>query len=437
MPITKKLKKVSLWKIIPYERNTKIHWENVEEIAKSIQRNEYITPIIVDENFIILAWHGRRLALEHLWEKETEVVQVIWLTEEQKTDFRISDNKIAELSEWNIEMLQVELHNVSIDLQQLFPEIDLEEIELNEDTEDTIPEVEEWVELVKVGDLFKLGNHYLLCGDATDINCVKTLMDGKKADMVFTDPPYNVNYKGKWQKTKRGIKNDNMWHEAFTSFLTDSFTPLFPITRHDTPVYVFHSHTTQIQFQECLEKSGFEVKKQLIRNKTHYNRLGYHYKQKHEPFFYAVQQWWTPKFYWWISTPTVVEDWFSDLSDKELLELIMNARTQEEQWNTTLWTIAKHNVNDYDHPTQKPVALIELAIQNSSKPTEIVVDFFWWSGSTLNACEKMNRNCYMMELEPHFVQVIIKRYHNYTQGKREITCLTRDLDLSPLLHGED
>ncbi len=132
MPITKKLKKVSF---IPYEINTKIHGVNVEEIANNIQRNEYITPIIVDEDFIILAWHGRRLALEHLWEKETEVVQVIWLTEEQKTDFRISDNKIAELSEWNIEILQVELHNVSIDLQPLFPEIDLEEIELSEDTE--------------------------------------------------------------------------------------------------------------------------------------------------------------------------------------------------------------------------------------------------------------------------------------------------------------
>jgi DNA modification methylase len=94
-------------------------------------------------------------------------------------------------------------------------------------------------------------------------------------------------------------------------------------------------------------------------------------------------------------------------------------------------------VNDYDHPTQKPVALIELALQNSSKPQDTVVDFFGWSGSTLNACEKTNRICYMMELEPHFVQVIIKRYHNYTKGKREISCLNRDLDLTPLLHGED
>lgn len=437
MPVTKKLKTVSLSTLIPYENNTKIHAENVEEIAKSIQRNEYITPIIVDEDFVILAWHGRKLALEYLGEEKTQVVQVTWLTEEQKKDFRISDNRIAELSEWNIEMLQIELKGVSLDLQHLFPDIVLEEIELNEDQEDIVPVVEEWLELVQYGDLFKLWNHYLLCGDATETECIQQLMQWAKADMVFTDPPYNVNYKGKGKNTARWIKNDHMSHDAFTDFLTDAFTQLFPITKHDTPLYIFHSHTTQIQFQQCLERSGFEVKKQLIRNKTHYNRLGYHYKQKHEPFFYAVQQWWTPNFYGWISTPTVIEDGFAEMSDKELLKLVKQAREQEEQWCTTLWTIAKHNVNDYDHPTQKPVALIEIALENSSKLHQTVVDFFGWSGSTLNACEKSSRVCYMMELEPHFVQVIIKRYHTYTKGQRPIECLTRDLDLTPLLNAQD
>jgi len=437
MPITKKLITVPLTKLIPYEQNTKIHTDNVEEIAKSIQRNEYITPIIIDEKFIILAWHGRTLALQHLWESKTQVIQVTGLTEEQKKDFRISDNKIAELSEWNIDMLQIELKGVSIELQELFPDIVLEEIELDEETEDIIPGIEEWVDLVQFGDLFKLWNHYLLCGDATSSESIDMLMQWKKADCVFTDPPYNVNYKGKGKKTKRWIKNDHMSHDAFTEFLTDSFKQLFPITNPTTPLYIFHSHTTQIQFQQCLESSGFDVKKQLIRNKTHYNRLGYHYKQKHEPFFYCVQHWSDPEFYGWISTPTVVEDGFAEMSDKELLKLIKQAREHEEQWSTSLRTIAKHNVNDYDHPTQKPVALIELALLNSSKPHEIVVDFFWWSGSTLNACEKTNRVCYTMELEPHFVQVIIKRYHTYTKGQREIRCLNRDLDLTSLFHGEN
>lgn len=437
MPITKQLLRINLDTLVPYERNTKIHAENIDDIIKSIERNEYITPIIIDEKNIILAWHGRKLALEKMGITEAEVIQVTWLSEEQKKDFRISDNRIAELSEWNIEMLQIELKGVSLDLQALFPDIILEEIELNEDQEDIVPVVEEWVALVQFWDLFKLGNHYLLCGDATETESIQQLMQGTKADMVFTDPPYNVNYKGKGKNTARGIKNDHMSHDAFTDFLTDAFTQLFPVTKHDTPLYVFHSHTTQIQFQQCMERSGFDIKKQLIRNKTHYNRLGYHYKQKHEPFFYAVQQWWTPNFYGWISTPTVIEDGFAELSDKELLKLIKQAREQEEQWCTTLWTIAKHNVNDYDHPTQKPVALIELALQNSSKPHQTVVDFFWWSGSTLTACEKTSRVCYMMELEPHFVQVIIKRYHTYTKGQRPIECLTRDLDLTPLLHGED
>ena len=230
--------------MIPYEQNTKIHTDNVEEIAKSIQRNEYITPIIVDEELIILAWHWRTLALEHLWESKTQVIQVTGLTEEQKKDFRISDNKIAELSEWNIDMLQIELKGVSLELQKLFPDIVLEEIELDEDTEDIIPGVEEWVDLVQFGDLFKLWSHYLLCGDATSSESINMLMQWKKADCVFTDPPYNVNYKGKGKKTKRWIKNDHMSHDAFTEFLTVSFKQLFSITKPTTQTANFLNEKT-------------------------------------------------------------------------------------------------------------------------------------------------------------------------------------------------
>ena len=138
MPITKQLLRINLDTLVPYERNTKIHAENIDDIIKSIERNEYITPIIVDEKNIILAWHGRKLALEKMGVTEAEVIQVTWLSEEQKKDFRISDNRIAELSEWNIEMLQIELKGVSLDLQALFPDIILDEIELDEDQEDIV-----------------------------------------------------------------------------------------------------------------------------------------------------------------------------------------------------------------------------------------------------------------------------------------------------------
>ncbi len=436
------LQHLSIDTLIPYERNNKIHdAEQIKKISKSIKELWFRAPILVDENFVILAWHWRLAAAKKLKLKEVPVIQYTDLTEEQKKKYRLLDNRLADLSEYDLENLKLELQELNDErLNGLFEEFDLklEEEERNEEIEDeaplppTDPIVQEW-------DIFELegknGKHYLICWDSTKAETYTKLIElaGKKADLLFTDPPYNVNYKGQGKKTSNGILNDRMSDQNFLFFLQDTFHALSTALKPTAPLYVFHASKTQREFQNAMEENGIEIISQLIWNKPSINHIGAAYKSKHEPFFYARLKgadipWYGSEIY----EETVRESPDrTQKTEKEILKTLKKAKEAEKEGYTTIWSQKRHPVQDYEHPTQKPVELVERAILNSSREWELVIEPFAGSGTTLIAAEKTGRLSLNIELDPKYVEVILKRYKRITN--REITCLNRgDLDLNQI-----
>lgn len=423
--------------IIPYENNNKIHTEkDVKEIVKSIEKNSDLAPMIIDENNIVIVGHGRLEAFKKLGYTEVELLQVTGLTETQKKDYRIRDNTTNLLSEFDLEAIRKEILELWEDSYDMISHLDgldelnfFEDEEYREEIEDEVPVVEKEDVIIQRGDIFQLWDHILMCWDSTSEEDIKKLMEWEKADMIFTDPPYNVNYKGQGEKTSRGIENDHMSDANFKNFLRDVFKRYSEITKEKAGVYVFHSSSTQAVFQEALEANNFQIKNQLIWNKPSAALGWWDYRWKHEPFFYCGLNGTKNNFYGDRTHGTVIDS-LHGKTDEEILKKIKRARKAESEWKGTVWSMKRDSVAWYVHPTQKPIGLIEYALKNSSKPWNIVVDLFGGSGSTMVACEKKWRVCYTMELDPHFVQVIIKRYYEVTNGKKEIECLNRDLDFS-------
>ena len=232
--------------------------------------------------------------------------------------------------------------------------------------------------------------------------------------MAFTDPPYNVNYKGGGENTSNTIMNDKMSKESFLMFLEDAFKQMANNSKDGTPWYIFHSSSTQDQFKEAITKSGWEVKTQMIWNKPSATMGWADYRMKHEPFFYCGKE--ETTFY---GDRTGTSVWDFQKSDQELYNWAKRQKKMEAEGKTTIWTMKRDNVNDYVHPTQKPVELIQRAITNSSKAGDVILDPFLGSGSTLIASEKMGRVCVGLELDPKYVDIIVQRYVNYT-GQEEI-----------------
>ena len=423
--------------LIPYERNNKIHdAEQIKKIAKSIKELWFRAPILVDENFVILAGHGRLAAAKKLKLKEVPVIQYTDLTEDQKKKYRLLDNRLADLSDYDLENLRLELQELNDEwMNDLFSEFDLqlEEEERDEDKEDEVPAVQA-DPIVQEWDIFELegksGKHYLICGDSTKSETYTKLIElaGKKADLLFTDPPYNVNYKGQGKKTSNGILNDRMSDQNFLYFLQDTFHALSTALKSSAPMYIFHASKTQREFQNAMEENGIEIISQLIWNKPSINHIGANYKSKHEPFFYArmkgadIPRYGSELYEETVRTlPTRAEK-----SDKEILQMIKKVKEAEKEGLTTIRTQKRHPVQDYEHPTQKPVELVERAILNSSREWELVLEPFAGSGTTLIAAEKTGRLSLNIELDPKYVEVILKRYKRIT-GKG-IRCLSRELN---------
>ena len=400
--------------LIPYARNTRTHSdEQVNQIVSSIKEFGFTNPVLIDEENMIIAGHGRVLAANKLKLKKIPTVSLTHLTEAQKRAYIIADNRLALNAGWDEDMLRVELQDLdSLDFDINLLGFDEREIDsllssVNDGLtdEDAVPELPE-EPTTKLGDLWLLGEHRLLCGDSTSIDAVDKLMGGQLADMVFTDPPYNVNYgggraRGKHIKFKRGggikshgtILNDDMTPEEFDDFIRDAFVTYMSFMKPLSPIYVCHPDskskakiTFEREFAECFKKSAT-----IIWDKGHAG-LGYaDYRSSHEPILYGWKD------------GKGSHRWYGDKT------------------KTTVWSVSKGNTGDYLHPTQKPVALVEEAILNSSKGMDIVLDLFGGSGSTMVAAEKTGRTSYLMELDPKYCDVIVERWEDFTGKKAELS----------------
>jgi len=393
-----KRRKVST--LVPYARNSRTHSDaQISQIAASIKEWGWTTPILIDEAGGIIAGHGRVMAAQRLHIKEVPCMTATDWTEAQKQAYVIADNKLAENAGWDTELLSVELkelEGLNFDLSL----IGFDEDALNDLTaaqvdgltdDDAVPELQE--ETVSVlGDVWLLGNHRLMCGDSTSIDAVEKLMNGQKADQWVTDPPYNVDYEG---SDGQKIKNDAMQDSQFRGFLYDAFTTAFTVIKPGASYYIWHADLEGYNFRGAVIDCGEKIRSCLIWNKPSIvmGRSDYHWK--HEPCLYG-----------WKSGASHL--WSSDRKQSTVIDFV-----------------AKPKHNDL-HPTMKPVELIEYQILNNTKGQDIVLDTFGGSGSTLIASEKTGRNCYMMELDEKYVDVIIRRWQEFTgkEAVHAITCKT-------------
>lgn len=401
-------------KIKPYAKNAKKHpKKQIQQIANSLKTFGWAQPLVVDKNGVLIIGHGRLEAAKLLGMTDAPVITMGELTPQQVAALRLADNKLNE-SQWDMSLVLDELKELNaggfdIDLTGFSKDLILDE----DDKDDLAPELPE-VAKSKVGELYQLGKHLLLCGDATSPEHLKRLMGGLQADMVFTDPPYNVNYKGTGKKTKNTIMNDKMTPEQFDKFLAGTFASYAIATKQGAGLYVFHSSTTQDAFRRAIEGSGLTVKQQLIWNKPAISMGWSDYRFKHEPFFYCSFKGKDPQWYGDKSQATVVD---FHKSEEELIAWAKRMKRAETAGQTTIWSMKRDNTQEYVHPTQKPVELIVYAIANSSKEGDVVLDLFGGSGSTMIACEKSGRISRTMELDPKYVDVIIERWEGYTGEK--------------------
>ena len=378
--------KLNINEVIPYPDNPRKNDNAVDAVAESIKQCGYCSPIVIDEDNVILAGHTRLKALKKLKWKEVECVRKTGLTEEQKKKYRILDNKTNELAEWDFDLLEEEIDGLDFDGFDFGFDMSAFE-EPQTIIEDEPPEVDDENEpITKLGDIWQLGDHRLMCGDSTDAGTVAILMDGKQADLFLTDPPYNVAYEGK-TKDALTIENDKMESDKFREFLTSAFTAAVSVLKDGGGFYIWFASREHCNFETALNDSGLEVRQELIWKKNTMVLGRQDYQWKHEPCLYGWKD-------------GASHNWYSDRCQTTILEFDKPARNGE-------------------HPTMKPVELFAYQIQNSTKKNDIVLDLFGGSGTTIIACEQTGRIGYSMELDPKYCDVIIKRYENLT-GKKAV-----------------
>ena len=385
MQTTTQMQLVETSRLIPYVNNARTHSpEQLTKLRSSLREFGFINPVIIDKDFNVIAGHGRLMAAKAEGIKEVPCVFVDYLTEAQKKAYIIADNRMAMDAGWDEELLRVEIEalqgtnfDVSLtgfddkELSDLFKEDSGSEAE---DDEFDLTTALEKASFVVRGDVWNVGRHRLMCGDATSSDDVSKLMDGKKANLIITDPPYGVSFKSSSGLT---IQNDSMRDEEFYQFLYDAFVNMAMVLEKGGAAYVFHADTEGLNFRKAFIDAGFHlagcciwVKDSLVLGRSDY-------QWQHEPVLYGFLQ-------------NGKHPWYSD-------------RKQ-----TTIWNFAKPKRNA-NHPTSKPLDLLGYPIGNSSQENAIVIDTFGGSGSTMMACEQMNRICYTMELDEKYASVILRR----------------------------
>ena len=376
-----KFDQVDVEKLIPYINNAKKHSESqVTKIAASIREFGFLNPVLIDKKYNVIAGHGRILAAKKLGLDKIPAIYAEGLTEAQRKAYILADNRLGELAEWDDDLLDAELRA----LDELDFDISLTGFELfddgDEDAEVKEDEAPEQVETrCKLGDIWELGKHRLICGDSTDVTVIDRLMDGQKADMVFTDPPYGYSFQS--NKRTRSEKFDVLKND-------DKILDFFPNLVGRVSGFVMICTTWKVLDAWLpLFKSYFDLTNMIIWSKGH-GGMG-------------------------------------DLSrtfstDYEIILCANNGKEIKGKRIGSVWDILADNPNDYSHPTQKPVKLPAKAIEHTTKKSEIVLDCFGGSGSTLIACEQLNRRCFMCELDPHYCDVILERWENLTGEKAEL-----------------
>lgn len=407
------------------------------KLQNTIKKRWYDAPIYLwhEHDNLILDGHQRLIALNALADKwfllpddKVPVVYIVAETEKEAKEKVLEYNsKYAEF-----DMSALDDRSEGLDLEDInIDGFDTDWDDEKEEKEDEMPIMTAIPPIIQHGDIFQLWDHILMCGDSTLPSDVEKLMGGKKADMVWTDPPYNVWYKGHQETTKDSIMNDKMSKDSFKIFLQDAFKNLVQHTKMWAGIYIRHNHKEQIAFEQAINDSNMEIKHQIVWNKLSLWLGAGDYRPKHELCFYTCIKGQKATFYWDRSNSTVI-DFRKEKDDKKILSLIKRVRIAETEGKTTIFSVKRDNVNEYVHPTQKPVELCQLSLLNNSKQDDIVLDLFLWSGCCLIACEKHNRICHGMELDPKFMETIIRRYYDYTDGQKEIKCLNRKIDISTI-----
>lgn len=394
------IQEVEVSKLIPYAKNSRTHDDaQIAQLAASIKEFGWTNPILVDGDKGVIAGHGRLLAARKLGYDKVPVIELKHMTEAQKRAYVIADNKLALNAGWDNNFLALELQDLKdqdFDLTLLgFDDKELDallspEIVDGLTDEDAVPDTP--IEpKTKLGDIYILGNHRLMCGDSTSIDDVDKLMDGQLADLVFTDPPYNVAYSGRGENNLGTIKNDDMSDAQFEDFCRAFFACYFAHMKPLACIYVCHPDSQsapKLAFEKTFAEQ-FKKSSTIIWMKQSAGMGWQDYRAQHEPILYGWKEGKGKHFF-------------------------CNDRTK-----TTIWKIGRDAQTSYVHPTQKPVALPEEAINNSSKGMDIVLDLFGGSGSTLIACEKTGRKARLMELDPKYCDVIVKRWEDFT-GKKAV-----------------
>ena len=383
-----------LARLTPYARNARTHSdEQVAQIAASIAEFGFVNPVLVDEAGELIAGHGRVLAAKSLGLESAPVIVLAHLTDAQKIAFRIADNRIAENAGWDEALLTAEFASLrDLDFDLDLTGFDAGEIERmlsggdDDDAEgltdeDAVPEPEE-TPITKLGDLWVMGPHRLLCGDAAVLSDVERCLGGVLADMTFVDPPYRVAYEGKGstKENRKRIKNDDLGAAEFERFLTDALTSILAVTKG--AVYVAMSSSELHTLRRAFEAAGGHWSTFIVWAKNTFTLGRSDYQRQYEPILYGWKQ-------------GVDRFW-------------CGARDQGD-----VWFAKKPRVNDL-HPTMKPVELVERAIRNSSKSRDVVLDTFGGSGTTMIAAEKLGRQARLVELDPGFCDVIVKRWQEFT-----------------------
>lgn len=371
-----KVNNVPIDSITPYENNPRNNDDAVEATANSIKEFGWQQPIVVDNDGVVIVGHTRLKAAKKLGFKEVPVTVAGNLTDEQVKAYRLADNKTGELADWDVDMLDGELNDIfNIDMEDFgFDAVEENDAEVVDDDFDEEPPEEP---TSKLGDVYQLGRHRLMCGDSTDTQSVKTLMGGQLADLLITDPPYNVAYEGKTSDNLK-IENDKQTSDQFHEFMVNAFTAAKENMKAGASFYCWYASSEVVNFVSSVEEAGYLVKQELIWKKNQMVLGRQDYQWQHEPCLYG-----------WLDNGT--HSWFSD-------------RKQ-----TTILNFDKPQRNGV-HPTMKPIPLFDYQIKNSSKSGDNVLDLFGGSGTTMIACEQNGRNAYLMEFDPRYVDVIIKRW---------------------------